>query len=170
MPVARKEWQPSSVPPYPPEYRDRIEATGKAIARALNSDAVQNVNRWLRLPGTVNIPNDASDNAGDGNPSPALSRSTGRAPGPTTTQSRACPTTTKMTTRRPTAKLNGLDPQAWLADVLRLVREAIALRARRSARAHVCCLALRRRGRRAIGWPGHNAPQRILCPRRSGSQ
>src|SRR5262249_37915845 len=50
--------------PYDPIYLDRIEATGKTIARSLGSDAVQNVNRWLRLPGTINIPNDAKRQRG----------------------------------------------------------------------------------------------------------
>ncbi len=40
-------------------YVDRIEATSKAIAKSLKSDAVQNVNRLMRLPGTINIPNAA---------------------------------------------------------------------------------------------------------------
>lgn len=39
------------------ENLERAEAVSQAIARALGSDAVQNVNRWMRLPGTVNVPN-----------------------------------------------------------------------------------------------------------------
>lgn len=38
---------------------EMIEATGQAIARELESDAVQNVNRLMRLPGTINVPSAA---------------------------------------------------------------------------------------------------------------
>jgi predicted P-loop ATPase len=40
------------------EHADRIEAISKAIAKTLDSDAVQNINRLMRLPGTINIPNE----------------------------------------------------------------------------------------------------------------
>jgi hypothetical protein len=35
---------------------ERVEAASKAIARTLESDAVQNVNRLMRIPGTMNLP------------------------------------------------------------------------------------------------------------------
>ncbi len=41
----------------PAEHLARVEAVGRELASALGSDAVQNVNRWLRLPGSVNWPN-----------------------------------------------------------------------------------------------------------------
>lgn len=40
-----------------PSLADRVEAASKSIGRSLGSDAVQNVNRLMRLPGTVNVPN-----------------------------------------------------------------------------------------------------------------
>lgn len=46
------------------EYLDQVEATSKAIGKSLRSDSVQNVNRLMRLPGTVNVPNAAKRHRG----------------------------------------------------------------------------------------------------------
>lgn len=43
--------------PATPQTVEYVEATSKAIGQALRSDAVQNINRLMRLPGTINIPN-----------------------------------------------------------------------------------------------------------------
>ena len=37
--------------------QDRVENIGRAIAHALKADAVQNIDRIMRLPGTTNFPN-----------------------------------------------------------------------------------------------------------------
>lgn len=54
-----------------PNNLERIEAASKAIGRTLKSDAVQNINRWMRLPGTMNLPNELKRSRGR---VPALSR------------------------------------------------------------------------------------------------
>jgi Virulence-associated protein E len=41
----------------PQDHGDRMESIGQKLGRELESDAVQNRNRWMRLPGTLNIPN-----------------------------------------------------------------------------------------------------------------
>jgi hypothetical protein len=46
------------------EHLERVEAASMSIARLLGSDAVQNVNRWMRLPGTINLPNEAKRSRG----------------------------------------------------------------------------------------------------------
>ena len=38
------------------EHMEQIEAQGRAIKRALGGDAVHNVDRIMRLPGTLNVP------------------------------------------------------------------------------------------------------------------
>jgi hypothetical protein len=39
------------------EYGDRAESVNKAIQRNVGADSVQNHNRLMRLPGTINVPN-----------------------------------------------------------------------------------------------------------------
>src|SRR5688572_24472878 len=46
------------------QHRDKVEAASKEIALQLGSDAVQNINRLMRLPGTVNLPNVKKREAG----------------------------------------------------------------------------------------------------------
>lgn len=51
-------------------YRARVEAQGRGVGHLLGGDAVQNVDRILRLPGTLNIP-DAKKRARGRVPAPA---------------------------------------------------------------------------------------------------
>jgi len=46
------------------QYLDRVETASLAISRVLGSDATQNINRWARLPGTINLPNEAKRSRG----------------------------------------------------------------------------------------------------------
>jgi hypothetical protein len=48
---------------YPPEF-DELERACAAIGNSIQADAVQNINRLLRLPGTVNFPSERKRNKG----------------------------------------------------------------------------------------------------------